>query len=116
MVQDNVRLQVVASVGAVFTIGAGESSWTTLVMSVHVSHKVCFSQEGTGAEGALVVEVREERRYDSGVITAVTLFAKGSVFKRVAPGGVIVFPMGVELVEFMRGKWGDAEEGSEEDF
>jgi len=69
-----------------------------------------------GAEGALVAEVREEQWYDSGVITAVTLFAKGLVFKRVAPGGVITFPTGVELVEFMRGKWGDVEEGSKEDF
>ena len=46
---------------------------------------------------------------------AVTLFTEGLVFKGVAPGGVIAFPMGVEFVKLVGGKWSDMEEGMEED-
>jgi len=49
------------------------------------------------------------------VIATVMLFAEGLVLEGVTPGGVVVFPMGVEFVKFVGGEWGDAKEGMEED-
>jgi len=114
--RDNMRLQIVASVGAVFAVGAGELVWATLVVSAHMRCEVHLPREGTGAEGTLVMEIWEERWHDNlVVIAAVLLFAEGLIFKRVGPGGVIPRPRRIELVKLVTGKWGDVEEGLEKD-
>ena len=65
----------------------------------------------------MVTEVREEWWHDVLVMIAAVLFStEGLVFEQVSPSSVILFPAWVELVKFVRGKWGDAEEGFEEDF
>jgi len=63
------------------------------------------------------MEVGEEQWHDVLVmIAAVLLSTEGSVFEQVSPSSVISFLVWVELVKFVRGKWGNAEEGFEEDF
>src|SRR6267142_376658 len=109
-------IQVVASVGTVFTIWAGKAAWMARVVSVYMSCEVCFTRKGTGAERALITEVTEERRHGLGVVAAVALSAKGLVLKRVAPGSVIAFLAWVELVKFVGGERGDTKERTEEDF
>jgi len=49
------------------------------------------------------------------VIVTVALFTESLVLEGVAPGSVIVFLVGVELVKFVRGERCDTEEGVEED-
>ena len=81
-----------------------------------MSHEVCFPREGARAKGTLVPEVRKKRQHDLDVIAAVTLLTEGLMFKGVAPSGVVVFLMRVELVKLVGGEWGGAKEGSKEDF
>jgi len=50
------------------------------------------------------------------VVAAVPFFAKHVVFDGVNPSGIVTFPLGVEFVKFVTGKWGDTEERFEEDF
>jgi len=69
-----------------------------------------------GAERALIMEVREERRHDLGVVAAVALSAKGLVLKGVAPGSIVAFLAWVELVKFVGREQGDTKERMEEDF
>ena len=45
------RFQVVTPVGAVFAIGTGEPTGTTVVVSTDVGRKVGTSGEGPGTEG-----------------------------------------------------------------
>jgi len=99
----------------VLAIWAGETAQTTLVMSAYVSCEVCFSRESTGAEGALIAEVWEERRHDLGVISAVALFAEGLMLEGMSPSGVAAFLTGVEFVKFVGREWSNAKEGMEED-
>ena len=44
------------------------------------------------------------------MVAAIALFAEGLVFEGVTPGGVVAFPMRVELVKLVGGKWGDTKE------
>jgi len=48
------------------------------------------------------------------VVAAVCLLAEVFVFEGVRPGGVMSFPTRVELMKFMAGIRGWAEEGAEE--
>jgi len=98
-----------------FAIWAGETAWATLVVGAHMSREVCFAREGAGTEGALIPEVREEWRHDLVMVSAVTLFAEGLMFKRMSPSSVTALLMGVKFVEFMGGEGRDTEEGVEED-
>jgi len=50
------------------------------------------------------------------VVAAVCLFAEVGVFEGVGPGGVVVLPTSVELVELMRSEGSRAEETFEEVF
>jgi len=43
------------------------------------------------------------------MITAVAFFAEGLMLKGMTPGSIVMLPMRVELVEFMRRERGDAE-------
>jgi len=51
MAQDNVRFQIVAPVGAMFAVGTGESSRTTIVVGLDMGGKVGAPRERMGAEG-----------------------------------------------------------------
>ena len=75
-----------------------------------MSGEICLPGESAGTERALVVEVQKEWGHGLDVIATVALFTKGSVFEGVVPGGVVAFPMGVELMKFVGGKWGDMKE------
>jgi len=57
MTRDDVRLQVIASVGAMFAIRARESTWATFVMHAYMSGEICPSGEGMGAERTLEMEI-----------------------------------------------------------
>jgi len=50
---DDVGLQVVMSVSAVFTVGAGVSTEMTVIVGANMSCEVCTSGEGARAEWAL---------------------------------------------------------------
>jgi len=79
--RDNVRIQVVASVGMVFAVWAEEATRSALIMSAHVSCEVCFAREGTRTEGTLVSEIREERRHDLVVVSAIAFPAERLMFE-----------------------------------
>jgi len=115
MVRDDVGLQVVASVSAVFAIWTGEAAWMTLVMSAHMSCEVCLLRKGAGAERALITEIGEEWWHGLSMIVAIVLFAESLVFEGVGPSGIVAFLTRVELVKFVGGEWGDTKEGGEED-
>jgi len=51
-----------------------------------------------------------------GVIAAVAFFAESLMFEGVGPSSIVAFLGRVELVKLVGEEWGDAKEGSEEDF
>jgi|SRR6266850_764223 len=51
MMQDNMRLEVIASVGTMFAVRTGEPAGTTVVVSTDMGSKVGPSRKGAGAEG-----------------------------------------------------------------
>jgi len=68
------------------------------------------------AEGTLVSEIREERRHDLVVVSAIAFPTERLMFEQVSPSGVASFLAGVELMKFMGRERGNAKEGMEEDF
>ena len=58
MARDDVRLQVVATIGAMFAVWTGESAGTAFVVRAYMSGKIGPPREGAGAERALEAEVR----------------------------------------------------------
>jgi len=115
MERDNMGLQIVALVSAVFAIWAGKVAWATFVMGAHMSREVGFTREGSGAERTLVSKVRKKWRHDLLVVMAVAFPTEGLMFEGVGPSGVVAFLMGVELMKFMGREWCDTEKGVEED-
>jgi|SRR6266850_2994005 len=96
------RFQVIAAISMVLAVGAGESLWMTVVMGANMCCKVSSPREGTGAKWALESKIWQEWGHAClCVVATVLLFAKGLVFNRVAPDGIVAFPVSVKLVEFV---------------
>jgi len=95
----------------VFAIWAGEMAQVAFVVRAHMGGEVSPPGEGMGTEWVLETEIWEEQGHgDLIVVVAVALFAESLVFEGMTPGGIVAFPMRVELVKLVGGKRGDAEE------